>query len=71
MPRQNKIVIRNGTTAPSAVDFDTAEPAWDKTAGRLYIKDGAGAMVKINNITTSTSDPTGGADGDIWIKYTA
>lgn len=22
-------------------------------------------------ITTSTSDPTGGADGDIWIKYTA
>jgi hypothetical protein len=23
------------------------------------------------NITTSTSDPTGGSDGDIWIKYTA
>ena len=22
-------------------------------------------------ITTSTSDPTGGSDGDIWIKYTA
>jgi len=28
-------------------------------------------MVKINNITTSTTDPTGGIDGDIWIKYTA
>jgi hypothetical protein len=25
----------------------------------------------IRKITTSTSDPTGGSDGDIWIKYTA
>ncbi len=24
----------------------------------------------LRNITTSTSDPTGGSDGDIWIKYT-
>ena len=47
MPRQNKILIRNGTTTPSAVDFDTAEPAWDKTAGKLYIKDGAGNMVEV------------------------
>jgi hypothetical protein len=47
MPRQNKIVIRNGTTTPSAVDFDTAEPAWDKTAGKLYIKDGGGNMVEV------------------------
>lgn len=47
MPRQNKIVIRNGTTTPNAVDFDTAEPAWDKTAGKLYIKDGAGSMVEV------------------------
>lgn len=47
MPRNAKIVIRNGTTTPSAVDFDIAEPAWDKTAGKLYIKDGAGSMVEI------------------------
>jgi hypothetical protein len=47
MPRQNKIVIRNGTTTPSAGDFDTAEPAWDATNGKLYIKDGAGSMVEI------------------------
>ena len=25
----------------------------------------------VRKITTSTSDPTGGSDGDIWIKYTA
>ena len=84
MPRAAKILIRNGTAAPSAGDFDVAEPAWDKTAGKLYIKNAAGAMVEIagggtvgsnstglRNITTSTSDPTGGSDGDIWIKYTA
>jgi len=47
MPRQNKILIRQGTAAPSAGDFDTAEPAWDATNGKLYIKDGAGSMVEI------------------------
>lgn len=25
----------------------------------------------VRNITLSTSDPTGGADGDVWLKYTA
>lgn len=47
MPRQNKILLRQGTTTPSAGDFDVAEPAWDKTAGKLYIKNSAGTMVEI------------------------
>ena len=47
MARIAKIILRNGTTAPNAADFDTAEPAWDKTAGKLYIKNAAGAMVEI------------------------
>ncbi len=25
----------------------------------------------VRNITLSTSDPTGGSDGDVWLKYTA
>jgi hypothetical protein len=25
----------------------------------------------VRNITLSTGDPTGGADGDVWLKYTA
>lgn len=25
----------------------------------------------VRNITLSTSDPTGGIDGDVWLKYTA
>lgn len=47
MPRQNKIILRNGTTTPSAGDFDIGEPAWDKTAGKLYVKNAAGSMVDI------------------------
>jgi hypothetical protein len=47
MARNAKILIRNGTTAPSAGDFDVAEPAWDKTNGKLYIKNAAGTMVDI------------------------
>lgn len=47
MPRNAKILIRNGTAAPDAADFDVSEPAWDKSAGKLYIKNAAGTMVEI------------------------
>jgi len=47
MPRTNKILIRSGTAAPSASDFATNEPAWDRTAKKLYIKAGDGTMVEI------------------------
>lgn len=61
MPRNAKIVIRNGTTTPSASDFDVAEPAWDRTAGKLYIKDGAGSMVEIG--------AGGGGGGGVAVNY--
>jgi hypothetical protein len=47
MPRLNDIRIRSGTAAPSAGDFNVAEPAWDATAGKLYVKNAAGQMVEI------------------------
>lgn len=66
MPRQNKILIRQGTTTPSAADFDVAEPAWDKTAGKLYVKNAAGSMVEIGpSSATSVSD---GDKGDITVS---
>jgi hypothetical protein len=43
----NTITLRQGTTTPSAGSFSIGEPAWDKTAGKLYIKNAAGAMVEI------------------------
>jgi hypothetical protein len=47
MPRQTNIVLRNGTTVPSGVDFNVGEPAWDKTAKKLYIKAGDNTMAEI------------------------
>jgi hypothetical protein len=74
MARNNKILIRAGTSAPSAADFDIAEPAWDKTAGKLYIKNSAGAMVEIaggggggsGSYTASSSPPASPSEGDRW-----
>ena len=47
MPRKNKIIIRTGTGAPTASDFVTGEPAFDSTAGALYVKNAAGTMAQI------------------------
>lgn len=65
MPRQNKILLRQGTTTPSAGDFDVAEPAWDKTAGKLYIKNAAGSMVEIGGGGAGVTD---GDKGDITVS---
>jgi hypothetical protein len=47
MPRTNKILIRSGTVTPTASDFAVGEPAFDKSAGKLYIKNAAGVMVEL------------------------
>jgi hypothetical protein len=81
MPRKNKILIRNGTTTPSAADFDVAEPAFDKTAGKLYVKNAAGLMVEIGagggggdggaqeifTATTTAGFPATGAAGVLYL----
>lgn len=51
-------------TAAGRALIDDADASAQRTT--LELKTGA-----TTNITTSTSDPTGGADGDVWIKYTA
>lgn len=51
-----------------ALQFDSSAG----TSGQLATSQGSGQKPKWGiKITTSTSDPSGGADGDIWIKYTA
>lgn len=47
MPRKNKIIFRTGTGAPSAADFVPGEPAFDSSAGKLYVENAAGVMVEI------------------------
>jgi hypothetical protein len=38
MPRKYKILLRQGSGVPTAANWDAAEPAFDPTAGRLYVK---------------------------------
>ena len=49
MVRDNKILIRSGTVTPTAGAFDIGEPGFDKTAGTLWVKNAAGAMVQIGS----------------------
>lgn len=72
MPRQTNIIIRNGTTVPSGVNFNVGEPAWDKTAKKLYIKAGDNTMAEIGaggggsvTIGTSAADVLSAAAGEI------
>lgn len=55
MPRKTNIIIRNGTTTPSGSDFNVGEPAWDKTAKKLYIKAGDDTMAEIGVALSSTT----------------
>lgn len=74
MPRNAKILIRSGATAPSALDFDVSEPAWDKVGKKLYIKANDGTMVEIAGgggggsgaYTISSTPPSNPASGDMW-----
>ena len=72
MPRKTNIIIRNGTTVPSGVDFNVGEPAWDKTAKKLYIKAGDNTMAEIGaggggsvTIGISAADVLSAAAGEI------
>jgi hypothetical protein len=55
MPRTNKILIRSGTVAPTASDFAIGEPGFDKSAGKLYVKNAAGTMVEIGSGSGGTT----------------
>lgn len=64
------------------IDFPTG-PSLNQTytySGRTWKWNGEGwaltsdvavPVTSIQGLTTSTADPSGGNDGDIWIKYTA
>lgn len=49
----NTIRLRRGSTVPTAGSFVEGEPAWDSTNNNLYIKNAAGTMVQIGNVTTN------------------
>lgn len=61
----NTIRLRRGTTTPSANNFVVGEPAWDQSAGKLYVKNGAGTMVLINGGATGGNQDYGLLDGAV------
>lgn len=65
MPRKAKILLRSGTVAPTAADFDVGEVAWDKTAKKLYVKAGDNSMAEIGAGGGGISD---GDKGDITVS---
>ncbi len=83
MPRNHKIVLRQGTTVPGAPNFEVGEPAWDKLGKKLYIKAEDGTMVEIagggggggggsgNSFTASETAPASPLSGDLWLDKTS
>ena len=78
MPRKTNIIIRNGTTVPSGADFNVGEPAWDKTAKKLYIKADDNTMAEIGAgggggtiFTYSSTAPGSPSVGDEWLDSTS
>ncbi len=50
MPRGQLIKIRKGSAIPTAADFQEAEPAWDSTNKRLYVKAADGTMSQVGAV---------------------
>ena len=50
MPRGRLIKIRKGNVVPTPADFEEAEPAWDSTGKRLYIKAADGTMSQVGAV---------------------
>lgn len=84
MPRNHRILLRQGTTTPGAANFEVGEPAWDKLGKKLYIKAEDGTMVEIaggagggggggggNSFTSSETAPLSPLDGDLWLDRTS
>lgn len=57
-----------GATGPTGPQGSTTGLV-SQTNGTVTTANTSATVVR--NITLSTSDPTGGIDGDVWLKYTA
>jgi hypothetical protein len=68
---QSSISIAQSQVTNLTADLSTKANAADvvsRTNGTVTTASTSSTVVR--NITLSTSDPSGGADGDVWLKYT-
>jgi hypothetical protein len=61
----NKFKIGNGSTAWSSLDYFGGEI----DLSDLSVTTATASASVVRNITLSTSSPTGGNDGDVWMVY--
>lgn len=66
----NKRINGFTTTASSTASDDYLAIDGATNGTRKITPANLATSMGVKNITISTSDPTGGNDGDIWIKYT-
>jgi hypothetical protein len=64
-----KFKYGTGSTAWTSLSYAAdVSTRVEKTNGTVTTASTSSTVVR--NITLSTSDPTGGTDGDVWLKYT-
>lgn len=67
-PSAGDVVVRNAANTLWENKPQSALPFVSQTDGTVTTASTSSTVVR--NITLSTSDPSGGSDGDVWLKYT-
>jgi hypothetical protein len=62
------VILRNSANTLWENKPTSALPFVSQTDGTVTTASTSSTVVR--NITLSTSDPSGGSDGDVWLKYT-
>ncbi len=78
MSKSRDLADLGSNTAAIATDTEVANAVAPKANTTDVIAKTNGAVTTaatgstvVRNITLSTADPSGGNDGDVWVKYTA
>jgi len=62
-------VTSNIQTQLNTLDSDKADLSGANFSGRVTASDNDESRFSVRNIYISTADPSGGVDGDVWLKY--
>jgi hypothetical protein len=66
----SSVTKKLSTTSSNGLMSSSDKSKLDAIGTEMTVKISSTTIIS-NTITISTSDPSGGSNGDIWIKYTA